>query len=155
MVQRKDRQDLAHASFLTLDRLTLAEPTAMLPLIAEDQALQEARPEMAAQQMARADFRNESQRNTVRQWLLAPERTPTQLETFAATFPNGNMAISNNLLTTSEPFAGADLRDRDLRSLETIDTWIHLPEFAPIKDHIETMSNRLTNFVNQAQSDSQ
>ena len=38
--------------------------------------------------------------------------------------------------------------DRDLRSLETIDTWIHLPEFAPIKNHLETMSQRLTQFVN-------
>ena len=148
LVQRKDRQDLAHASFLTLDRLTLTATNDMLSLIASDQALQQARPEMAAQQLARADFRIESQRSTVREWLLDPQRTTTQLDTFAKTFPNGNLAISNNLLTSSTPFSGSDLRDRDLRSLETIDTWIHLPEFAPIKNHLETMSQRLTQFVN-------
>lgn len=150
LVQSKERRDLAHASFLTLDRLTLASTDEMLRLISQDQALQQARPEMAAQQIARADFRSESQQNTVREWLLAPERTPTQLDTFAKTFPNGNMAISNNLLTTSTPFSGADLRERDLHSLEIIDTWLHLPEFDSIKNHLETTSQRLSQFVKTA-----
>ena len=155
LVQRKDRQDLAHASFLTLDRLTLTNTETMLSLIANDLALQQSRPEMASQQLARADFRHEAQRQIIREWLLSPERTSTQLHSFAGTFPSGNMMISNNLLTTTQPFSGSELRDRDLRSLETIDTWLHLPEFEPIKEHLETMSRRLTAFVNQAESSPQ
>ncbi|MGJ8726417.1 MAG: hypothetical protein ACSHYB_17855 [Roseibacillus sp.] len=152
LVQNKDRKDLAHASFITLDRLTQNQTEAMLPLLAADTTLHQARPEMTAQQMARADVRSNEQRSILQSWLLAPERTATELQSFAATFPNGNMMVSNNLLTTQTAFDGNDLRDRDLRSLEVVDTWARMQEFEPVQDYLTTMVQRLTNFVKQTES---
>ena len=72
LIQRKDRRDLAHASFLTMDRLVQRRPLDMLTRLKADRALQESRPEMTAQQFARADLRDISQQAIVKSWLLDP-----------------------------------------------------------------------------------
>ena len=68
LVQRKDRKDLAHAGFLTLDRLVQLQPSDVLARLAADRALQESRPEMVSQQFARADVRDPAQRDIVKSW---------------------------------------------------------------------------------------
>ena len=99
LVQRKDRKDLAHAGFLTLDRLVQRQPTDLLGRLAADRALQESRPEMVAQQFARADVRDSEQREILKAWLLDPARTSVELRSFAGVYPNNNRFVSNNLLT--------------------------------------------------------
>ena len=49
MVGDHDRRDLAHAAFLTLDRLVQRQPAAMIDTLAADTALAASRPEMTAQ----------------------------------------------------------------------------------------------------------
>ena len=52
----------------------------VLTRLKADRALQESRPEMTAQQFARADLRDISQQAIVKSWLLDPSTTPKQLQ---------------------------------------------------------------------------
>jgi hypothetical protein len=147
LIQQKNRRDLAHAGFLTLDRLVQRSPAAVLPQLAADPALHQSRPEMTAQQFARADLRDEMQRGIIKSWLLDPARTATELRSFAAVYPNNNRFISNNLLTTESQQSGADLAAHDREVLDIIKSWSADPAFEPVKEHLGTMTARLNNFV--------
>lgn len=147
LIQRKDRRDLAHAGFLTLDRLVQRQPVELLDRLSRDQALQKSRPEMVAQQFARADVRVPAQREILKAWLLDPTRTADELRVFAGVYPNNNRFVSNNLLTTESGQAGADLAAHDRAALEIITTWVADPAFEPVKPHLRSMCERLRGFV--------
>lgn len=147
LIQRKDRKDLAHAGFLTLDRLVQRQPVDELVLLAADKSLLESRPEMVAQQFARADLRDSDQRNIVKSWLLDPARTPTELRSFTSVYPNNNRFVSNNLLTTEPPQAGTDLAAHDREALEIVKSWQADPEFESIASELAAMERRLAGFV--------
>ena len=147
LIQRKDRKDLAHAAFLTLDRIVQRDPVEVLNRLAADKELQQSRPEMAAQQFARADLRDPAQQAIVRSWLLDPARTGTELNSFAGIYPNNNHFVSNNLLTTEPTQSGADLASHDRAALEILNSWSADPTFTPVKDQLATMISRLNGFV--------
>jgi hypothetical protein len=147
LVQNKDRRDLAHAAFLTLDRLVQRQPDEMLGLLAADTALLQSRPEMTAQQFARADLRDAAQREIVKSWLLDPARTATELRSFAGTYPNHNQFISHNLLTTSTAPTGSDLAAHDREVLEILQSWSTDPAFQPVQAHLSSMIARLNQFT--------
>jgi len=155
LIQRKDRRDLAHAGFLTMDRLVQRQPIDMLTRLKADRALQESRPEMTAQQFARADLRDTSQQAIVRSWLLDPSRTPTELHNFAAIFPNNNKLISQNMLTSEEQVSGADLNDHDREVLGIIRDWRTDPAFESRARYLEIMDRRVSQFVESADGSSQ
>ncbi len=150
LIQNKDRRDLAHAAFLTLDRLVMSEPVATLTRIMADRALQESRPEMTAQQFARADLRDGAQRAVVESWLLDPVRTTTELRNFSGTYPNNNRMISHSLLTSDASVSGADLKEHDREALEIIRGWKNDPAFASLSEYLGIMDGRLSGFVNGA-----
>lgn len=147
LIQQKDRKDLAHAGFLTLDRLVQRNPAEVLPQLAADTALLASRPEMTAQQFARADLRDPAQQQLVRNYLLDPARTATELRSFTGVYPNNNRFISNNLLTTESQQSGADLAEHDRQVLAIIKSWSADPAFQPIAEHLRAMTARLTGFV--------
>lgn len=148
LIQRKDRKDLAHAGFLTLDRLVQRQPEDMLGQLSNDDELQKSRPEMVSQQFARADIRDEAQREILKNWILDPTRTPTELRSFSGVYPNNNKFISNNLLTTESGQSGVDLAAHDRAALEIITGWANDPEFQPVNEYLNTMLQRLDGFVN-------
>jgi hypothetical protein len=152
LIQDKDRRDLAHAGFLTLDRLVQRQPTVELQLLAADRALQQSRPEMVAQQFARADLRDAAQQALLKSWLLDPTRTPTELRSFAGVYPNSNRFISNNLLTTESQQPGTDLAAHDRQALEIVSGWLADPAFKSVKDHLLTMVSRLNEFTGASQA---
>lgn len=147
LVQRKDRKDLAHASFLTLDRLVQRQPVDELSQLAADTALQQSRPEMVAQQFARADLRDPAQQSLVKAWLLDPARNPAELRAFAGVYPNNNRFVSNNLLTREAAQTGDDLATHDREVLTVIAAWQQDPAFSSVKEHLTTMVSRLDGFV--------
>ncbi|MES2656983.1 MAG: hypothetical protein V4689_00080 [Verrucomicrobiota bacterium] len=153
LIQRKDRRDLAHAGFLTLDRLVERQPVDVLTRLAADQDLQQSRPEMTAQEFARADLRDPAQQAIVKSWLLDPARTGTELHSFAGVYPNNNRFISNNLLTTGTTPTGSDLAAHDREVLEIINTWQADPAFQPVLEHLRAVSSRLESFVVPGTSD--
>lgn len=151
LIRDKDRRDLAHAAFLTFDRLVQREPVEMLKRLQSDKALQESRPEMTAQQFARADLRDETQRGLVKTWLLDPSRTPTELRNFAGIFPNNNQMISNNLLTSEKRVSGEVLREHDREVLAILKDWRGDVAFKAVSDYLGTMEGRLSQFVKGAE----
>ena len=147
LIQRKERKDLAHASFLTLDRLVQRQPADVLGRLSDDHALQESRPEMVAQQFARADLRDPVQRDITRKWLLDPARTAVELQSFTGVYPNNNRFISNNLLTSESQQSGADLAAHDREALEIITNWARDPAFETVREPLQRMISRLSGFV--------
>jgi hypothetical protein len=147
LIRNKDRRDLAHAGFLTLDRLVQGQPAEVLERLSKDTALQQSRPEMVAQQFARADVRDRAQQALVKAWLLDPARTPVELRSFAGIYPNNNQFVSNNLLTVQASAAGDDLASHDREALATIKAWSADPEFEPVAEHLRGMISRLESFV--------
>jgi hypothetical protein len=147
LVQRKDRKDLAHAGFLTLDRLVQRQPVDLLGRLAADRALQSSRPEMVAQQFARADVRDPGQREILKTWLLDPARTSAELRSFAGVYPNNNRFVSNNLLTVEATQSGDDLAAHDQAALQTVSAWAADAAFEPVREHIALMLSRLEGFV--------
>jgi len=150
LIQRKDRKDLAHAGFLTLDRLVQRQPVEMLEQLSNDGDLQQSRPEMVSQQFARADIRDETQREILKTWMLDPTRTPAELRSFSGVYPNNNKFISNNLLTTESGQSGVELNAHDRAALEIITSWANEPEFQPVNEYLLTMIRRLDGFVNSS-----
>lgn len=147
LIRRKDRKELAHAGFLTLDRLVLRRPVELLTHLANDQALRESRPEAVAQQFARADVREPEQRRILKAWLLNPARTPNELRSFASVYPNNNRFVSSNLLTVEAPPSGADLARYDEAALQVVSAWAEDAEFAPVRETLELTISRLEGFV--------
>jgi hypothetical protein len=152
LIQRKDRKDLAHAGFLTLDRLVQRQPVAMLDRLAADRELQQSRPEMVAQQFARADLRDPAQRELVKAWLLDPARSGTELAALAGVYPNNNRFISNNLLTRESGQSGEDLAAHDLEALQTLTAWARDPAFQSVRPTLDRMVSRLEGFVGERQA---
>lgn len=150
LIQNKDRRDLSHAAFLTLDRLVQRQPVEMLSLLAADTALQQSRPEMTAQQFARADLRNVTQREIVKTWLIDPARTAVELRSFIGVFPNQNQFASPNLLTRDSPPSREQLAAHDQETLEILRSWSSDPAFETIKDHLSAMTTRLEQFTRDA-----
>jgi len=147
LIQRKDRKDLAHAGFLTLDRLVQRQPVDLLGRLAADRALGESRPEMVAQQFARADVRDPQQREILKAWLLDPARTSAELRSFAGVYPNNNRFVSNNLLTVESTQTGDDLAAHDRAALETVSAWADDAAFEAAREPLALMLSRLQGFV--------
>ncbi|WP_367873525.1 hypothetical protein [Luteolibacter sp. Populi] len=147
LIQRKDRKDLAHAGFLTLDRLVQRHPAEELALLAADRTLQQSRPEMVAQQFARADLRDPAQQAVVKGWMLDPARSAAELRSFTSVYPNNNRFVSNNLLTREISNPAAELAVHDREVLEVITAWAADPAFAPVKDPLGVMISRLNGFT--------
>lgn len=147
LIQKKDRKDLAHAGFLTLDRLVQGQPVEVLTRLASDTGLQQSRPEMVAQQFARADLRDPAQQALVKSWLLDPGRSTAELRAFAGVYPNNNQFVSNNLLTAQAATPGDDLAAHDREALKVVTAWASDPAFSTIQEHLRTMVSRLDGFV--------
>lgn len=154
LIQRKYRRDLAHAGFLTLDRLVQCQPTDMLERLAADESLRQSRPEMSAQEFARADLRDPAQREIVKHWLLDPSRSPAELRCFASTYPNSNCFVSNNLLTVGKPVPGAELAAHDREALAIVAAWENDPAFQTVREHLQSILTRLDGFVKGTKQES-
>ena len=147
LIQRKDRKDLAHAGFLTLNALVLRNPLEALTLISADADLQQSRPEMTAQQFARADLRDPSQQALIKRWLLDPRRNGTELRAFSGVYPNNNHFVSHNLLTNVNLVSGRNIAEHDPAAIKILRGWKQSPEFEPVKSYLNTMLSRLEAFA--------
>ena len=142
---------VAHASFLTLDRLVLEEPAEMFRQFAALPELARARGPMVANMLARADLRDAGQRDLARNYLLDPNRSQQELEGFADAYPNANRSLSQNLLTGNKSPDPRDLIAHDRAALDVVDGWSKEPAFQKILSHLETMRHRLATFVGQVE----
>ena len=150
LVRKKDNQAVAHASFLTLDRLVINQPAQTLAALSEHPEWMQGREETRANYFARADMGDAEQRRLVESYLLEVSRSPAELQTFAGVFPNANFMISHNLLTGNATLDGATLRRRDQTSLEVVTQWLADPRFEKVRQPLTKIQQRLQEFTRQA-----
>ncbi len=152
LVRRKDNQAVAHASFLALDRLVINDPAPTLAALQAAPEWMDGREQTRGNYFARADVRDPRQREILEAYLSNPQLSSKELDAFAGTFPSGNFMVSANLLTVNHTPDGATLRARDAESLRVVEQWLNDPRFAKIRPVLEKTSQRLAEFVRQAQS---
>jgi hypothetical protein len=138
-----EEKAVRHASFLTLDRLVMAEPARMLPELVNVASKHPKSGLMLSNMIARADLRDTKQRQAVETYLIDPKRTPEELQGFASVFPNANVAVSQNLLSTNPTIQGVDLAARDRASLEVVSAWLIDDRFKSVHKSLRTIAMRL------------
>ncbi len=150
LVRKKDNPAVAHAAFLTLDRLAINQPAETLAALSRHPEWMSGREETCANYFARADVGDAAQRQLVEAYLLNTSRTPAELQSFAGVFPNANFMISKNLLTDNATLDGTMLRQRDRTSLEVVTQWLADPRFEQVRQPLTTIQQRLQEFTRQA-----
>ena len=149
LVRQQNNPAVAHASYLALDRLVIHNPTATLTALLADPDSMQGREATRANYFARADVSDPQQLHILENYLLNPQITPTEIDTFAGIFPNANYMISPNLLTQSQTPDRVALVNRDAKSLSVVQTWIGDPRFAQLFPSLEKTEVRLRGFVQQ------
>ncbi len=150
LVSKKDNQAVAHAAFLTLDRLVIIQPAQTLTTLNEHPEWMASREETRANYFAREDVGDGTQRQLVESYLLNAERSPSELQTFAGVFPNANFMISHNLLTENTTMDGPTLARRDHVSLEVVSEWLADPKFEKLRQPLTRIQQRLKEFTRQS-----
>jgi len=150
LVRKQDNPAVAHAAFLTFDRMVINEPGQLLAALQADPATMQGREATRADYFARADVRDPQQRQVLESYLLDPRIGAAELAKFAGIFPNANFMISQNLLTPTPTPDHSTLVNRDAESLRIIQDWIADPRFANLRPQLDTAKSRLEEFVKQA-----
>jgi hypothetical protein len=150
LVRRQDNQAVAHAAFLTLDRLVINEPVQTLTALQTAPEWMQGREQTRANYFARGDVRDPRQRQLLESYLLNPQIGAVELNAFAGVYPNANFMISPNLLTENRTPERGTLVLRDAESLRVLQEWIADPRFAKQRPALEKISRRLEEFVRQA-----
>ncbi|MGD0411249.1 MAG: hypothetical protein ABSC18_06060 [Verrucomicrobiota bacterium] len=150
LVRQQDNPAVAHASFLALDRLVIANPAAELAALEAAPDLMQGREATRADYFARADVRDPRQRQVLEGYLLNPAISPSELQTFAGIYPNANYMISLNLLTPTPTPDHNSLVSRDAQSLAVAQQWLADPRFAGLGPVLQRIVSRLQVFVQPA-----
>jgi len=150
LMANKDDRAVAHAAYLTLDRLVLSDPAAVLSQLAAQPDLMQGHELTRADYFARADPSDPQQKALLESYLLDPNRSQQELNTFAGLYPNENYMISNNLLTQTQTPTYTDIVARERSALSAVQGWMSDPRFQALQPQLQTMSNRLQMFVGQA-----
>src|SRR5438552_2588775 len=90
LVRGKDNQAVAHAAYLALDRLTIADAAGTLAVLQAEPELMAGREVTRANYFARADVRDAAQRQVLEDYLLDPALSSAELEKFTGLYPNAN-----------------------------------------------------------------
>ncbi len=141
------RSDLGYAAFLTLDRLVMGEPAAMLAALSEVSDVSSQRPEMLAGFFARADVRDAAQRESLEAYLSSDARSEKEWTAFASIFPNANALVSENLLTSAPRATPGVLADRDRDALIWTESLLKDARFADHVVDLLRLQKRLSQFV--------
>jgi hypothetical protein len=115
-----------------------------------DPSLMQGREATRADYFARADVRDPQQRQVLENYLLDPNLSASELQTFAGIYPNANYMISLNLLTPTPTPDHNALLSRDAQSLAVVQQWLGDPRFAGLIPALQTIQSRLQMFAQQA-----
>jgi hypothetical protein len=150
LVKLQDNPAVAHAAYLALDRLVISNPAGTLAALEADPDLMQGREATRANYFARADVRDPQQRQILEHYLLDPQISPAEINTFAGVYPSANFMISPNLLTQAPAFDHQSLVSRDAESLNVAEAWLADPRFGNLQPALTRITARLQQFVRQA-----
>jgi hypothetical protein len=149
LLAAKDNQAVAHAAYLSLDRMVIGNPVSTLTALAADPDALSGREPVRADYYARLDVRDDAQRKLLEDYLLNPKLGPAELQQFVGVYPNANFMISPNLLTQNQTFDHATLAARDAAALKQLDQWLADPRFAALRAQLQAARQRVQGFVSQ------
>jgi len=150
LVRRTNSHAVAHAAYLALDRLTIADPAAVLEELQRQPTAMQGRELTRANLFARADVFDPRQRGILENYLTDPALSPAELRAFAGVYPNANYMVSHNLLTRTQTPNRDSLVRHDQFALQTVQQWLADPRFERVRPQLETIQQRLASFVQQA-----
>jgi hypothetical protein len=143
LIADNDNRAVAHAAYLALDRLVISDPTAVLSQLEAQPDLMQGHEMTRADYFARADTTDPQQKALLESYLLDPSRTPQEIQTFAAIYPNQNYMISNNLLTPTQTPTYATIVAQDRQALSTVQAWMADPRFQALQPQLQSTATRL------------
>jgi hypothetical protein len=146
LLDQTNNRALAHAAFLTLDRLVQVAPVATLGILLERPEMLPSREATRAGYFARADMRDPAQLTLVERYLLDPGISAAERERFMATFPAASFMVSVNLLTDSTTPGRSEIAARDQAALQAVKGWMADPRFAQQQSALLAMRRRLEEF---------
>jgi hypothetical protein len=153
LVRDRANPAVSHGAYLALDRMILNEPVPTLTHLLEHPEAMAGREDTRANYFARANVADPAQRELLALYLLAPDRAPSELQTFAGLFPNCNLMVSANLLTRCLTPDGESIRRHDREALQTVVGWQADSRFAALQPQLAMIRQRLAGFVKQGAGD--
>ncbi len=147
LVRQTDNRAVTQAAYLTLDRLVMQDPTAVLAQLLQNPDSMNGRETTRADYFARSDVRDPQQKSLLESYLLNPQITATEITAFAQIYPNANVMVSDNLLTQTQVPSGDELASRDRQAFETVGAWLTDPRFDQLRPQLETIRGRLAQFI--------
>jgi hypothetical protein len=149
LLQQPNDPAVTHASYLALDRMVINDPGATLNALLANPDLMQGRETTRADYFARADVEDPQQKQILENYLLSPNTSAAEINTFAGIFPNANYMLSLNLLTQSQTLTRASLAARDAASLQAVQQWLADPQFARLQPVLSQMETRISGYVQQ------
>jgi hypothetical protein len=140
-----------YASFLTLDRLTLGDPDAVLNLMNQQPQLLNDSPSYRAGLFARADVTDPTQLAAVESYLLRSDVSSDEINQFANTFPLFSQGVGDNLATTQTLPTLQQMAQRDVATLAVVNQWLNDPRFASRQSELQQLQSNLMQNIQSAQ----
>jgi hypothetical protein len=136
-----------YASYLTLDRLMMSDPAAVMQQLNADPNLLNSAPDVRAAINARADVTDPAQLAAVENYLLRPDLSPEELNQFADAFPFFSIGIGNNLATTQHATSLSVIAQRDVATLGVVNQWLADPNFASRQPTLQRLRGNLEEYI--------
>ena len=136
-----------YAARLAIDRLALKDFEVTARVIRSDPAHLSRDPLQRASIMARADPQNPADAELIAAYVKDASVSIEEKTHFLDSFPNGNLELSNNLLTSNPFIPLANLARRDDAATRLLAKWQEDPALASIRPAIENRLRRLGEYV--------
>jgi hypothetical protein len=136
-----------YASYLTLDRLMMSDPAAVMQQLNADPNLLNSAPDVRAAINARADVTDPAQLAAVENYLLRPDLSPEELNQFADAFTFFSIGIGNNLATTQHATSLSVIAQRDVATLGVVNQWLADPNFASRQPTLQRLRGNLEEYI--------
>jgi hypothetical protein len=138
------------ASYLTLDRLMMGSPAAVMDLMNQQSQMLASAPSYRAGIYARADVTDPDQLAAVESYLQRPDVTSTEVSQFANAFPLFSQGVGDNLATTQTLPTLQQIAQRDVATLAVVNQWLNDPRFAGRQSELQQMQTNLMQNVENA-----
>ena len=135
------------AALAAVDAWVLEKRATAIPLLAGGGALDE---NSRAALLARADIRDEAQRQVIESYLTSDGVPPAAKAEFLRQFPNQNMIVGNHLVTVIHPMTLRESAQLDAAALAFVDGLIKAGAHPELSKELAASRERLAGFVESA-----
>lgn len=136
-------QAVNHPAFVTIDRLMIDDPDAVLETLEDNPALLEERSMVKAGIYARADPADAAQTALARDYLLSQAPDSREARYFLNLYPNLNTTLAEGLLTRPDFYGHDEIVARLHGALDVINQWRTDPAMAAYADRLDAAAERI------------